>query len=266
VLPLLVGAFGLVRNQVLLSAAVVATFGIVVFSGSSTPVSAVIVVLVGFACWPMRRHLALFRLAAAIAAVFLHFAMERGIAHLLARIDFTGGSTGWHRYHLITAAVERLEEWWLIGTKSTSHWGLGLFDITNQYVLDGVTGGLLATLILIGQIVLGFRIVGRLMRSAAASRRTQFAAYSVGVALLVHAVVFISVSYFGQIVALWMLQLATLASLGERVGVGQVAAKGDADAFGAIDARRPSSRTKPVSDPALGRAREATWATTRRGD
>jgi hypothetical protein len=145
--------------------------------------------------------------------MFLQFAMEHGVAYLLAKIDFVGGSTGWHRYYLIDRAIAHIGEWCLIGCKSTSHWGWGLYDITNQYVLDGINGGLLATLLLIAQIVVGFRMVGRIMAGNTGEFAKAIMAFALGVALLVHAIVFLSLSYFGQMTVLWHIQLATIASL-----------------------------------------------------
>ena len=52
------------------------------------------------------------------------------------------GSTGWHWFYLIDQAIRRVGEWWLIGTRSTGHWGMGLQDVTNQYILEGVWGGM----------------------------------------------------------------------------------------------------------------------------
>ena len=44
--------------------------------------------------------------------LLLHLAMNNPVWHLLARVNVVGGSTGWHRYHLIDKAIEHLE-WWV---------------------------------------------------------------------------------------------------------------------------------------------------------
>ena len=60
------------------------------------------------------------------------------------------GGTGWHRSFIIDAALKHIDEWWLVGTYRTVHWG-GYppppadpenIDITNQYIVEGVKGGL----------------------------------------------------------------------------------------------------------------------------
>ena len=74
----------------------------------------------------------------------LHFLlMKQPVWHLLARIDLVGGSTGWHRYHLVDKFFDYFHEWWLLGTPNTGHWGPGLHDVTNQFVAEGVSGGIL---------------------------------------------------------------------------------------------------------------------------
>ena len=45
----------------------------------------------------------------------LHFVMNHGIWHLIARIDLVGGSTGYHRFHLIDKAIAHFGERWLVG-------------------------------------------------------------------------------------------------------------------------------------------------------
>ena len=143
----------------------------------------------------------------------LHLIMKNPVWHLIARIDFVGGSTGWHRFNLFDQFLRRFGEWWLIGTQSTAHWGEGLEDVTNQFVLEGATGGLLTLCIFVAIVVLAFREVGLLRQGVQESRWREALAWSFGVALFVHVTAFFAVSYFAQIIVIWYLLLATIVSI-----------------------------------------------------
>ena len=45
----------------------------------------------------------------------MHVLMKQPVWHLLSRVDVAGGSTGWHRYHLVDKFIENWREWWLLG-------------------------------------------------------------------------------------------------------------------------------------------------------
>jgi hypothetical protein len=144
----------------------------------------------------------------------LHIAMTMPVWHLLTRIDLTRGSNGWYRYKLIDDFITHFNEWWLVGTKSTSHWWQwGTNDVTNQYVLEGVTGGLLTLILFLVTIAWAFRGVGKFENQIGRSTARRVMAWSLGVSLFVHCVIFIGVSYFGQSMLLWYLTLAMIGSL-----------------------------------------------------
>jgi hypothetical protein len=186
---------------------------IVVLTASATPVSAVIFAGVGGAAFVLRAWMGWIRLAVLAALVMLHFVMIAPVWHLIARVSVVSGATGWHRFHLIDRAIENVEEWWLMGTLSTAHWGFGLQDVTNQYILEGVRGGLLTLSLFSLVIILSFRNVGLLWRWDAHDHPRQILAWALGVMLFVHVTSFIGVSYFGQINMLWFLSLAMITSM-----------------------------------------------------
>ena len=188
---------------------------IVQASASSTPVAALVFVTAAFIAYPAWMHLRFAWMAALLAAVTLHFVMKHGIWHLLARVDLVGGSTGYHRFHLIDQAIRRFDEWWMVGTLSTRHWGWGLQDVTNQYILEGVRGGIWATLALVASIILALRACGFWLRRLPAGSREHLLVYAVGVCVFVQAAVFMAVSYFGQSTMIWSLTMAMAALLAE---------------------------------------------------
>lgn len=245
VLPLL-GArwWGRSEDRVLVVAGALSALAIVVLTASSTPVAAVGLVLVGAAAWRVRHRMRRVRWGVVGTLAVLHFVMQKPVWHLISRFDLAGGSTGWHRYFLIDRAIANFSEWAAVGVTSTAHWGAHLFDITNQYVLVGIRGGVLDLALFCAAIALAFRAVGRTWRRARRSPRKAALAWAVGIALFVHAVSFLAVSYFGQIVFLWS------ATLGFAVSLEQLSARE------VLRARREqrmlAARDEPSTVPAAG--------------
>ena len=186
---------------------------IVIMCASATPVIAVALGLVAAAFFPLRRWMAFARWGILASLVGLHLLMNAPIWHLISRITLVGGNTGWHRYYLIDQAIKHVGEWGFIGTKSTSHWGWGLADVTNEYVLVGVRGGLLTLILFVAIIALSFRAVGRLLAQSAPDRFRTVMTWALGASLFVHCMNYIAVSYFGQIIIVWYMLLAIIGSI-----------------------------------------------------
>jgi hypothetical protein len=201
------------KSRALAVVGICASCVIIVTCASSTPVMAALFVVVGFAFFPLRGQMRWIRWGLVVVLVSLHMTMKQPVWHLVARVDLAGGSTGYHRFLLIDRAIDNFGDWWLLGTDSTERWLEGLYDVTNQYILEGVRGGVVGTALFVLIIALGFRTAGRLCRAHSADRKTVIVAWACGVAVFVHAMNFIGVSYFGQINMVWHLLLATLASL-----------------------------------------------------
>ncbi len=185
---------------------------IVVCAASSTPVFAVLAAAAGGAMYFARHRLKWVRWTALLVVIGLHLVMTAPVWHLVARVSAVGGSTGWQRFFLIDQFVKRFDEWWLLGTQSTAHWGPGLRDVTNQYVLEAVRGGLLTLLLFVLTVALAFRGVGARLRLAEPSLPHRVMTWALGVALFVHCMNFIGVSYFGQTILVWYLCLAMIGS------------------------------------------------------
>jgi len=139
---------------------------IIANTASSTPVMSVLFTLLGFYMFTIRDKLPLIRKSIVLILISLHLLMESPVWHLISRIDISGGSTGWHRYQLIQQGINHIGEWWFVGTLSTAHWGHGMIDITNQYLLEGVRGGLAAMVLFIIFLFKIFTLIGRAMKVA----------------------------------------------------------------------------------------------------
>jgi hypothetical protein len=175
-------------------------------SASSGPIAALAAACGLLVFWRWRHLLGHVKICAGLILIVLNFTMSRPIWYLIARIDFVGGSTGWHRSVLIDTAMKRLDEWWLAGTDYTRHWmhsgvtwNPNHTDITNYYLQMGVWGGLPLMLSFIAILVfalLGIERALPVLRAAGDER--EFDAWCVWTSILTHSVSFISISYFDQ--------------------------------------------------------------------
>lgn len=178
----------------------------VVGCASSGPIMTLASGLLGLALWRWRKSVGRIRTAVVVLFVGLQLAMQAPVWYLMARIDLAGGSTGWHRAELITAALNHIGEWWLVGTDYTRHWiAYGVawseyhVDITNYYLYMGVSGGLLLMLAFMAILVEAFRLLGRTMRDLRnMNAPEEFLLWCTGVAIFAHVFTFFSVSYFDQ--------------------------------------------------------------------
>lgn len=210
--PLLVGLwFAGAKYKPLAIVGLTCSTIIILNCASSTPLSGMILGVVAWAFWPLRARMQQVRWGLAGLLLVLHFAMKNPVWFLFAKVDFVGGSTGWHRFFLMDEFIKQIGAWWAVGMKELLH--EDLFDITNQYVLEGINGGLLSMMLFIWIIVRAFGGVGRLWRAERRSRANQIMAWGMGVTLFVHVTSFFAVSYFGQINILFSMHLAMIASL-----------------------------------------------------
>ncbi|MFI4917374.1 MAG: hypothetical protein ACIAS6_12830 [Phycisphaerales bacterium JB060] len=215
VLVLCSGLFMNHRKRATAMAGCIAAATIVIMCASSTPLLAVLSGGVAMAFAWTRELLRPFRYALVFMLIVLHFVMQGPVWALIARVSAVGGSTAWHRKHLIDKTVEHFGEWAILGTKSTAHWGYGLQDVTNQYILEGVRGGIWGMAAFVVVIVLAFQAVGRALRSERNRQGLFWIKWSVGASLFTHCMAFIGVSYFGQTRVAWFLSLALAATISQ---------------------------------------------------
>jgi hypothetical protein len=212
--PLFIG-LGITENKkALYWAATIAAIFIVTASASSTPILVLAVVLVVLSAFKWRRYTAVASLCLVFLVFALHVVMKAPVWHLIARVNVIGGSTGWHRYNLINQAILHFDEWMFIGCRSTEHWGIGLGDVTNQFVLEGIRGGFVTLLVFLGMIYMALKILVKLSLQCK-EYYEQFLIWCVFTAVISHCVAFLGVSYFGQITMLWYMTLAVVSLLAE---------------------------------------------------
>jgi hypothetical protein len=210
-------------QRVLASMGIAASLTIVFTSTSSGPVAAALAAGVLVWCWRKREHVPKLKWAIPLGIILLSLYMDRPFYYIIDSIDFTGGSTGWHRARLIEMGIEHLGEWWLAGTDFTRHWmptgvswNADHTDITNYYLHLGVIGGLPLMLSLIAIVWFSFGSISRFIRTDPDDRRlADFALWCLGCSLAAHALSFISISYFDQMYVLFYLLVGGIGGLVE---------------------------------------------------
>lgn len=194
---------------------------ILIASTSSGPVMMVLFSLAGLSLWKLRRLIRPIRWAAVAAIGALQLVMNDPVYFLMARIDFTGSSTGWFRSQLIRSSIEHLQEWWLFGTDFTRHWmATGIYananhtDMTNHLLQMGVWGGLPLLATFVAVLIVAFRAVGRTVTATAASPADRFLAWTLGTILFGQFTMFWSISFFDQSISFFYFILASIGAVG----------------------------------------------------
>jgi len=184
-------------------------------TNSSTPLAAIVLGLFPFAFYKWRGYTKYAFWAIIAMSIFLQFTLKNGVFHVFARIHLIKGSTGWHRYNVINQTIRHFKEWCLLGVKTTAPWGIT--DITNQYALIGIRGGLITLVLYFIVLYMCFTAVGRLLKPEARGMR-DIMPWAIGVAIFCHTVSFMAISYFGgQMIMAELLVIALCAYYAEMV-------------------------------------------------
>jgi len=190
-----------------------------ILSASSGPAIAILSAVLGWVLWFARHELAFVRLGVVALLVLLHFIREAPVWHLILRLGQIIGGTGYHRYRLIDAFIANFREWAFMGVSNTAHWGWGLQDTTNHFILEALRGGLVTLAAFVYFLVCAFRECGRTLWSLRAAGPSsdlfsiEYFVWGLGVAVAVNSVSFLSVAYVGQIEHVFYFQLAILSSM-----------------------------------------------------
>jgi hypothetical protein len=183
---------------------------IVLTSHSSTPLGAYIWGLLALCMWPLRKKMRPIRWGIAITLLLLHLAMKAPVWALIARVDFTGSSSGYHRFMLVDNCIRHFADWWLLGTKDYGNWGWDMFDLCDEYVARALTGGFLAFFFFIAIICWSFGKIGTARKLAAGNPKQEWLLWSLGASMLVHVMAYFGISFFDQTQVEWFILLAII--------------------------------------------------------
>lgn len=179
-------------------------------SSSSTPLLAYAAGIVGLCFWPFRRRMRAFRWGLVLILVTLHLCMKAPVWALIARIDLTGSSSGFHRYMLVDQCIRHFSDWWLIGVKNYNDWGFDTWDLSNQYVADALTGGLATLVTFVLVISRSFGQLGAARRRVEGDRKREWYLWCLCAALLSHVMAYLGIGYFDQMQVAWFTLLAII--------------------------------------------------------
>ena len=258
--PILAGTFGAVwlplfvwlwcegkTNRSIAIIGILSSTLITLLAGSSGPVGSYVAAIVGLLMWRIRYRMQLVRWGIIACIVALQLFMKDPVWFIFARIDVFSGSTGWHRANLIDRTIANIGDWWLVGARDISHWGVFAGDTTNQFIAEGVRGGVLTMGLFIWILVAGFSYVGSSLRAAkTAPKQYQWMLWSVGACLFAHVVSFFGVAYFDQNIVNWLLVLALVASAFQHRRTTQ-----PPSAFDCLEHKFVAETTTPQSYPPL---------------
>ncbi|MEC9232496.1 MAG: hypothetical protein VX403_01140 [Planctomycetota bacterium] len=190
---------------------------VVVMTNSSTPIAGVLIGLLGWSVFRLRRNFGICIGALLVLGLAAHFASSRGLHGVVFnRVDFTGSSTGYHRYLLVDGMLKNVSSWALLGDSDPGY-NQSFQDQTNMYVITALTGGLLALGIQVALVVAAFRSAAAGIRSSA-TRDGLLTCYGLGCAFMVACVSFTAVACFGQGAFTWYALLGALVSVSQSVG------------------------------------------------
>jgi hypothetical protein len=194
-------------------AGMIASLIITLCSASSTPVMALGLGIAALFAWPIRNQMRALRWGVVLSLIGLHLVMKAPVWALIARIDLTGSSSGFHRYQLVDQTITHFTDWWLWGTKTTGDWGWDLWDTSNTFVETAIQGGLATLVLFIAVIVLCFRQLGRFRLADSSDRNAQKLSWILGAALFANLVAFFGITYFDQTVVAWYVLLAMISTV-----------------------------------------------------
>jgi hypothetical protein len=218
-------------------------------SVSSTPVTGYLAGTLALCLWPIRKKMRWVRWSIVASIVSLAILMKAPVWFLLARVNISGGHA-YDRAILVDETVRHLSDWWLLGTSNNASWGLYTWDACNQFVYEGLTGGIVTLFFFIIILYQGFSAIGRCRRREKRSQEAWFF-WCLGAALFAHVIVFLGVDYFDQIETLWYMFLAMLSSATLYVSLAKVsvADRTDGQSLGVMPASNQPALAMHGSQP-----------------
>ncbi len=186
---------------------------IVVSTASSTPILGLFAFGLGWCFYFIRSLILYIILGTTLTIGVLHIYMRAPVWHLISRINVIGGSTGAHRYRLINAFLTNVSDWFFLGYKYTGNWGYGLDDVTNEFIVQGVRGGIVTLVLFV--IFMGYvmALLQRRTRQASEVFSERFVTWNIWAALFMQGCIFFALAIFGQAALMFYLTLGTAVSL-----------------------------------------------------
>ncbi|MBN2180477.1 MAG: hypothetical protein JW715_01085 [Sedimentisphaerales bacterium] len=151
-----------------------------------------------------------------LACIGAELLSNRTLYHVIFSYAGRLGGAGWFRARLIDAAIDHFGEWWLAGYGGKDpgwghYFGMSFTDVTNEFILSGVLYGLAGLMVLCIVLFVAFRNLISAHKKAT-SPASQSMYWALGCILFSVAVVWMSISFFGQLVPLFYFILGLIGS------------------------------------------------------
>lgn len=193
-----------------------ASLAILITAHSSGPLLGFALGLMALALWRFRLHTRIFRWGLVGALIGLQFVMKDPVWFILARLGDLVGGGGYHRAYLIDRFINDYAAWFLIGSDDTSSWFpyqlyTGKADITNQFVADGLNGGILGLILSVALAVRCYQQLGTALKKARIqSLDKEKMLWCIGSIYTGSIGILFSVTYFDQMHVVWYFFLACI--------------------------------------------------------
>jgi hypothetical protein len=180
-------------------AGIVGALAMVITSNSSTSILALGASILGLAFWPLRKKMRMVRWALVTILVSLHLVMKAPVWALIARIDLTGSSSGYHRFILVDLTIRHFSDWWLIGCTYYGAWAFDMWDTCNQFVDTALRGGLVSLVCYIMIFTRGFGAIGNARKKVQGDRGQEWFLWCLGTALFATLAAQFGINYMAQL-------------------------------------------------------------------
>ena len=171
-------------------------------------------------CLIMERHKHLVKplfIFMIISCILIGLASNRPFYHVIVSWANPLGGAGYHRAKLIDVAIDKFDEWWVIGYGAKDpgwghYFGMGITDVTNEYILKGVRYGILGVIALCAVLAKAFKDLISTYRKQQHPVAKSLC-WAFGSLLFSVAFAWMSVSFFGQLSTLVYCSLGIIGSL-----------------------------------------------------
>ena len=237
--PTLLGTFGSIflafyiglcllnENKIVSIIGAIICLIVIWLSNSGGPILTTITVLIGWSLWPLRSKMKFIKLGLLGILLFLILYMKAPIWYIMDRLSSLSGGSGWHRSKLIDVFIENIDQWWLMGMsiKDTVEWlpyilsETGGADITNQFVLIGISAGIFPLLLFLILLTYGYtKITNSILKYQSINTkdtRKELVLWTLGVVFFANIVSWLGISYFDKTRLLWFFSWAVLTKFTE---------------------------------------------------
>jgi hypothetical protein len=211
-IPLFIWLWSGAGARVIAFMGIVGATAMTLASNSSTPVLAYASGIFALCFWPLRGRMRAIRWGVVLCLVALHLVMNGPVWALIARVDVVGSSSGWHRYALVDNFIRHFRDWWLIGYPNYNNWGWDMWDLCNEYVSVGLTGGLVTFVCFILALSRSFGGLGTARKLVAGDRKQEWFLWCLGTCLFANVVGFFGIAYAAQMNMAFFALLAAISA------------------------------------------------------